>query len=196
MRTRPTSRRIRRVVLSAVMAVGLTAATIVGFTGTAQAGPFSAPATQSAAQADGPGVLATYYQLIARHSGKCLHVVGGSTANGADIVQYTCLGVGHQRWQLQDIGDGYFLIKVAHSGKCLDVSGQRDVDGANVHQYTCHAEFNQQWRRVTLSSGYSNFVARHSGKCLEVDNASLSNSIDAQQWTCNGNRNQQWEVAQ
>ncbi|HYN97068.1 MAG TPA: RICIN domain-containing protein [Pilimelia sp.] len=33
---------------------------------------------------------ADYYNLIARHSGKCLNVPRNSTASGTDLIQYTC----------------------------------------------------------------------------------------------------------
>ena len=31
-----------------------------------------------------------YYQLVNQHSGKCLNIQGGSTANSARLIQYTC----------------------------------------------------------------------------------------------------------
>ncbi|SNS25990.1 Ricin-type beta-trefoil lectin domain-like [Streptosporangium subroseum] len=39
-----------------------------------------------------------HYQLKARHSCKCLDIVNASTADGADIQQYTCGGGTNQQW--------------------------------------------------------------------------------------------------
>ncbi|MER7764699.1 RICIN domain-containing protein [Streptomyces sp. NPDC097619] len=40
------------------------------------------------------------YNIIAQHSGKCLDVAGASTANGANVFQWKCLGAGalNQQW--------------------------------------------------------------------------------------------------
>ena len=39
-----------------------------------------------------------YFQLVARHSGKCLDVVAANTANTADIQQYACGSGTNQQW--------------------------------------------------------------------------------------------------
>ncbi|MFI6743816.1 RICIN domain-containing protein [Nonomuraea sp. NPDC050451] len=38
------------------------------------------------------------YRTTARHSGKCQNVSGASTADGADIQQYTCGSRTDQQW--------------------------------------------------------------------------------------------------
>jgi hypothetical protein len=40
----------------------------------------------------------TRYQLINRHSGKCLEVAGSSSDRGAPLRQWTCNGALNQRW--------------------------------------------------------------------------------------------------
>ncbi|MBN1781504.1 RICIN domain-containing protein [bacterium] len=40
-----------------------------------------------------------WYKVTARHSGKCLEVANGSTADGANVRQYTDNGDNAQRWQ-------------------------------------------------------------------------------------------------
>jgi len=39
------------------------------------------------------------YELVAKHSGKCVDVTGASTAGGAVIEQWTCSGSSNQRWK-------------------------------------------------------------------------------------------------
>jgi hypothetical protein len=41
-----------------------------------------------------------YYTITPLSDGKCLEVAGASTADGAQIVQWTCSGADNQKWQL------------------------------------------------------------------------------------------------
>lgn len=131
--------------------------------------------------------------LVARHSGKCADVVNASTANNAQLIQYTCGTGANQRFSITDVGSGYVQIVANHSGKCLDVSGWSTADGAILQQYSCHGGTNQQFQLQDAGSGYVRIVARHSGKCLDVSSASTANGARIQQWTCNGGSHQQWQ---
>jgi hypothetical protein len=42
-----------------------------------------------------------YYHFVNRNSGKCLDTPGASTADGVQLVQYTCNGTGAQSFRLQ-----------------------------------------------------------------------------------------------
>ncbi len=70
-----------------------------------------------------------------------------STADGANIIQYTCGNGTNQQWQWAAIGS-YFQLKARHSGKCLDVVSANTSDGADIQQYTCGSGNNQQWSRT------------------------------------------------
>jgi endoglucanase len=134
---------------------------------------------------------ATAYRITNRNSGKVVDVVSASTANNAEIKQWTWNGGGNQRWQFVDAGSGYFRIMNVGSGKCLDVAAASTADGANIIQYTCGTGTNQQWQLVTNGS-YFTLVARHSGKCLDVVGSGTADGSDIDQYTCNGAVNQQW----
>ncbi|WP_329258058.1 RICIN domain-containing protein [Streptomyces pseudovenezuelae] len=133
-----------------------------------------------------------YYDLVARHSGKCLDITDNSAADGAVALQYTCNGGLNQQWRLQDAGDGYVRLVAQHSGKCLDVSGGSTADGAFVNQYRCTTSTNQQWLFQDQGGGSYRMVARHSGKCLDVANASTVNGARLIQWPCGTGTNQQF----
>ncbi|KUM84665.1 MULTISPECIES: RICIN domain-containing protein [Streptomyces] len=134
-----------------------------------------------------------YYDLVARHSGKCLDITDNSAADGAVALQYTCNGGLNQQWRLQDAGDGYVRLVAQHSGKCLDVSGGSTADGAFVNQYRCTTGTNQQWLFQDQGGGSYRLVARHSGKCLDVANASTVNGARLIQWPCGTGTNQQFQ---
>jgi hypothetical protein len=132
--------------------------------------------------------------IVSRVSGKCVDVVSGSTANGAEIIQYTCHGGANQQWELRPNGSGYVQIVSQASGKCIDINGVSTADGARAIQYTCGSGTNQQWQVRTVTGGYVELVARHSGKCLEVIGGSTANSARLQQYTCSGGAGQHWTL--
>jgi len=138
------------------------------------------------------GGSATYDRITARHSGKVMDVVNSSTANNAEVKQWTWNGGANQKWTFQDAGGGYVRLVNSHSGRCVDVAGSSTADGANVIQYTCGGGTNQQFQLVANGS-YFQLRARHSGKCLDVVSAGTGDGTDIAQYPCNsGSTNQQW----
>jgi hypothetical protein len=137
----------------------------------------------------------TYYRITNVNSGKVIDVIGQSTANNAEVKQYTWNGGGNQKWAFEDAGSGFFRLVNQNSGKCLDVASASTANGANIIQYTCGSGANQQWQWVATGSGFQ-LRARHSGKCLDVVNAGTGDSVDIQQFTCGSGTNQQWNRTQ
>jgi len=133
-----------------------------------------------------------YYNLVARHSGKCVDVNTGAAANGLRIVQWTCNSGLNQQWRFEDAGGGYFRIIAEHSGRCMDVNGASTADSAVALQYDCGSGTNQQWQVQDAGSGYVRFVARHSGKCLDVTSAGTADGAQLVQYTCGSGTNQQF----
>jgi hypothetical protein len=136
---------------------------------------------------------AEYVRLVNRNSGKTIGVNGGSTADGATIVQQTDTGAASQRWQIVDAGAGYVKVVNRNSGKVLDVNGASTADGASIIQWTDHGGANQQWQLVS-SNGYTKLVNRNSGKVLDVNGASTADGASIIQWTDHGGANQQWTL--
>ncbi|MFC6079844.1 RICIN domain-containing protein [Sphaerisporangium aureirubrum] len=134
----------------------------------------------------------SFERLNVRHSGKCVDVRDGSTADNGVIIQWTCNGGTNQQWNIRDAGGGYVQIVARHSGKCLDVTSAGTADGAGVIQYTCGTGTNQQWRVQTTSDGYVTFAARHSGKCLDLPGSGTADNIQFKQYPCTNATNQQF----
>jgi len=114
-----------------------------------------------AAQAD--------YQLVARHSGKCLDVAYASQCNGANVGRYSCNGGYNQQFRLSSTDPGFFKLVARHSGKCVDVQYGSRSDGANIQQMTCAYGYNQQFSLRSTEYSYYQIVARHSDACLDVE---------------------------
>jgi hypothetical protein len=140
------------------------------------------------------GVPASYVNLVARHSGRCADVNGASTANNAELLQWTCSSGHNQQVTMRTASDGYVNLVMRHSGRCLDVANVSTADNAQVIQWACGNGANQQWKVEDTGDGYRRIIARHSGKCLEVTGASIANGARLKQNTCNqAATNQQWQ---
>jgi len=135
----------------------------------------------------------TYYQVVARHSDKCLDVAFALKGDGTDVIQGSCWGGTNQQWYLRPMGnDGYYEMVARHSQKCLDVEHDSRFHGANVIQWTCHGGGNQQWYlRPVGVYGYYEVVGRNSGMCLDVENISQDHMANVIQGMCWGGLNQQ-----
>lgn len=132
------------------------------------------------------------------NSGKCLDIQGGSTANGARLVQYACHGGANQRFRFVRITGSFYNIRPVHvSGKCLEVAGASTADRARIVQFACDNGTQQMFRLLDDSApdvaGFSSRIRAHpSGKCLDVEGGSSANSAPVVQFTCTGGSNQRF----
>ena len=116
-----------------------------------------------------------FFQIKARHSGKCLMLERGrgTVGNGTRVVQYPCTGPGYQsaQWSFRDmngpcadnalcIDSGKRAIRNRYTGKCLDTanpSGRKPRQQAVLQLWTCttpgawNAD-NQTWKIVDAST--------------------------------------------
>ncbi|CAA9261516.1 MAG: CBM13 / GH5_35 / PL3_4 / GH39 [uncultured Cytophagales bacterium] len=136
------------------------------------------------------------YKITARHSGKALDVSNSSTADGANVQQWTDNGSQAQQWIITPTTNGYYKLVCKASGKALDVNASSLADGANVHQWTYVGGNNQQWLIEPTSDGYYRLIARHSGKALDVNGGSgaTQDGANVHQWGYVGGTNQQWKL--
>ena len=134
-----------------------------------------------------------YNRLVARHSGLGVDVSGESTADGAQVIQWTpSTTATNQQWQFRAAPTaGYVNIVNRNSGKCIDVYGASTADMAGIVQWQCGTGANQEWQVIT-SGAYVQLKARHSGKCIDVPGQSTTNGTALVQYTCNSGTNQQF----
>lgn len=135
----------------------------------------------------------SYNRLVAKHSGRCMDVYGGSRDNGAAIIQWDCHNGDNQAWSLVPVGGDYYKLVAAHSGKCLDVYGASRDNGARLIQSDCHGGDNQLFRRDQFGS-YYRLQAKHSNRCVDVYGAQRDNGVQLIQWDCHGGDNQLWTI--
>jgi arabinan endo-1,5-alpha-L-arabinosidase len=136
-----------------------------------------------------------FYQLVSRHSGKALTIAGGSTADGAGLVQQSGSAT-NQQFQFVDSGGGFYRLRARHSGKAVDVYQRSTADGANVVQWSDLNGTNQQFSVVDTTAGYVKLINRNSGKALDVWEWSMADGARISQYTDTGGNNQQWQLIQ
>lgn len=134
------------------------------------------------------------YQLISRKSNKLLNVIGGSSANGADLEQRADGGMTSQQWQITDAGGGYVKIINRSSGKLIGVENGATTDGAVIEQWNDGGWASQQWQLVHVGGGYYKLKNRSTGKVLDISSQSLADGAAAIQWTDNGGTNQHFQI--
>jgi hypothetical protein len=134
------------------------------------------------------------YEIVSVNSGLCLDVAGASHADGAPMIQWTCIGGGQQRFIARALGGGAYELRAQHSNKCLDVNAGSPSDGAIVQQYTCNGSPAQRWRVADLGSGqYQLRPETATNQCLDVMGASRTPGAGTQQYSCwSGANNQRW----
>ena len=129
--------------------------------------------------------------ITIENSGKCMNVAGASTANGAKVIQYTCVASAlNDKWQVTSRGrdaDGFdhFWVKNVNSGKCLTVLNASTSNNASLIQYTCTDGANETWyadsqpERPTLR-----LASVGSGLCVDVPGRSTADNVNLIQYTC------------
>ncbi|MFC0712256.1 pectate lyase, partial [Cellulomonas biazotea] len=180
--TRPTIERRRgplRALLAALAASAL--ATTVGLT------------VASSAQAASVDTSA-YYVLVNRQSGKALEVANWSTADGANVQQWTRNDLTIQQWKFIDAGSGWYKLQNRHSGKVLDLWGWSTADGGEFRQYTDLNGWNQHFKLADSEGSRIRLLNRHSGKALGIHDRSTADGAWATQTQDNNQYNQQFEL--
>lgn len=137
----------------------------------------------------------TEYKVCARHSGKCLDVANESTADNAQLVQYTYKGSANQKWRIRQVSPGKYTFTNVKSGKNLDINGGWAGDGAQLIQFAPNGALNQQWSFTPTGDGYFKFSpGSNPNGSLDVERASTADAARVQQWTWRGSSWQQWNI--
>ncbi|MCR3751956.1 glycosyl hydrolase family 95 catalytic domain-containing protein [Lentzea californiensis] len=146
-------------------------------------------------QASGPGVRpGVHYRLIARHSGKCFDVSGGSAAAGALLQQWAPTSGLNQQFDFLDSGGGHYRVRARHSGLVLQVASSSS--GADITQQPDTGATSQQWRVADHGGGVISLVNRQSGLAVDVWEASAADGARLSQWSPTGTNNQRFQLQQ
>ncbi len=133
-------------------------------------------------------VLNGTYKLKNVVSGKYLDNLG-STADGANVVQWAGSASNNQRWVITYAGSGYYKLKNVATGKYVDSVGAT-ADGSSVGQWANGSSYNQQWAITAAGPNYK-LTNRANGKCIDTGGLTADGSV-LQHWYSNVSTNQQW----
>lgn len=143
---------------------------------------------------DGNGIVSgRTYRIVSQVSGKVLDVDGVSSADGANVHQWTWVGGANQKWVVEDVGAGYYRLIAAHSGKVLDVAGNSSESGANVHQWPWNGLDCQRWQIQGTGNGWTRVVAKNGGKVLDVSKSGTADGVNVQVYNNNDSSAQRWQ---
>merc|ERR1712166_1634056 len=84
---------------------------------------------------------------IQNRGGQVIDLYAYKRNNGAHIYAWNRKNGSNQRWSLNNIGGGRYLIKSQHSKKCLDNTGTVRVN-RHYHQWNCNKGNKNQHFRV------------------------------------------------
>ena len=142
------------------------------------------------------GAFPGYYRIAPRHSGKAVVVQSASTANSANVFQWTYGGAAtNDEWYFVAVGSGYYRVVNRNSGKDMVVQSASTAEGANIFQYAYGGTTtNDEWALVALPDGYYRITNRNSGKSAEVVGGGTADGTNVAQRTYNGATHQQFQL--
>ncbi|GII81995.1 lectin [Sphaerisporangium rufum] len=140
-----------------------------------------------------PPTGASTVRLVNRRSGKVLDVNGGSTADGAAVIQWAWTGAANQQWRTTQNADGSVRLTGVGSGKAL--TSPNSTQGTALVQAADTGGAGQRWKLVAAAtSGYHRVVNAGNGLCLDVEGGSTADGARVIQWPANGGTNQEWQI--
>jgi len=136
--------------------------------------------------------LGDIIHLVGVQSGRCIGVVGDSTADQAALELRDCNSATSQQLRLET-AEGYYVLRVVGSDRCLAVSGGSSSAGASIVQATCTGAASQQWSGAEVGGAYR-ITSRASGMAIDAYGAGTANGTKIIQWPETAGANQQWMV--
>ena len=136
-----------------------------------------------------------WYKIQNQNSGKVLAVTNMSTADSADVVQFTDNGTPDHLWAIIPNPDGTVRIVNRNSGKVLAVHTQSTTPGAHVQQYQDNGTPDHLWKLIDAGNGWSKIQNVHSGLLMAVNESSTADNAQITQWTDDGTTDHLWHLA-
>ncbi|WP_329416185.1 RICIN domain-containing protein [Streptomyces sp. NBC_00704] len=149
-----------------------------------------------------PARAATAFSSTAvnRGGGNCLDVPGSSTADGVQLIQWSCHGEANQTFTFTPVdgtGDQY-RVGTSAGGKCVEVDGASTADNATLVQRACGSGAGQRFRLLPVTAGGTANVfsvqSVNSGKCAAPAADSTASGAGLVQLPCTGTASRTWRL--
>jgi hypothetical protein len=121
------------------------------------------------------------FRLVNGASSTCLDVPNGNSANGTQLIIWSCNGGTNQT--VTRTGTTLRML-----GKCLDASGAGTANGTRIVLWACNGAANQNW---TLRAD-GTVLGVQSGRCLTPTGGATGNGTLTILSDCNGQPYQRW----
>lgn len=117
-------------------------------------------------ESDAPENGQEYYIKVAS-SDRYFTVAGTDIGNGAKIVQWENVGKQHQKYVLEDAGEGYFKIHPSHD---TNMTLEVNTNDNTVQQWASNSNTNQLWKFIENSDGTYRVISKYKGEeyCLAL----------------------------
>lgn len=125
------------------------------------------------------------YFIQARHSNKCIHVRGPTSANREPLWTWDCVNRPEFLFNFEPAGQNWFRVKSNLTNKCFHIKSASYDLRAPMWQWDCTSRDHFLFKFTPSNiEGYYKISAKHSGLCLHVKSASMGSRAPLWQWGC------------
>ena len=135
-----------------------------------------------------------FYNINTKVSGSfTLDVKGNGTTDGTNVQIYKNNGSVAQKFQVESVGNGWYVISNTYPKMCLDVQGGSSKSGTNVNLYHYNGSDAQKWRFYSAGNGYY-YIMNKCGNYLDLSGRVAKNDTNVQVYEKNGTDAQRWKL--
>lgn len=135
----------------------------------------------------------TYIIRTGVNENMSLDVAGARKNDRTNIQIYQYKGGANQKFRIDRLSSGWYMITDTNSGKVLDVSGGRKASGVNVQLYSWNGSDAQLWRFYPIGNGYY-YIQNKLGYYLNVNGANNRNGANVQVYNADYTKAEQWKL--
>ncbi len=137
----------------------------------------------------------TYYIKTKLNNKLVFDISNNSGNNGAKLQLWekSAESTDNQKFEISNIGNGYYKIIAKHSKKSLDIPGAATSNGTKVQQYDSNGTDAQQWIIKDAGDGYYYIISKCNNLYLDIAGANAQNGIQMQVYEGNGSNAQKFK---
>ena len=138
----------------------------------------------------------TYYIKSKLNENMVFDVADNSKNNYAKIQLWekSAESTDNQKFEISNIGNGYYKIIAKHSKKSLDIPGASTSNCTKIQQYEWNETDAQQWIIKDAGDGYYNIISKCNGLYLDVYGAMANNGTQMQIYEGNESNAQKFKL--
>lgn len=125
-----------------------------------------------------------YYVIASKATEMVMEAVGNR--DGDSVVQRTFTGKPGQFFTIENVRDGYFVLRALSTGKVVQVKGASKDNEARLEQAEYTGDNCQLWKTVTVPQGFVKLENKNSGLVIDVSGAMKIENLPLQQYNNSG----------